>query len=381
MDPDLGTARILLVDDEDSHLQLLRRILERGGYSRIETTADPRRALPLFTRLEPDLILLDLDMPYLDGFQVMEQITPRVPEGTYLPILVLTGETAQDVKERALASGARDFLSKPFEPTEVLLRIRNLLEARRLHFRLQAQNERLEDLVRERTRELEEARLEILERLARAAEFRDDETGQHTRRVGDSAALLAAALGRDAAEVELMRRAAPLHDVGKIGVPDRILLKPGRLTEEEFGIMKRHTVIGARLLSGSRVKLLQLAEEIALYHHERWDGSGYAELEADAIPFSGRIVAVVDAFDAMTHVRPYKPAWPVPDAAAEIERQSGRQFDPAVVQAFLRVLPPEGFDFGGDPVPAGNGGAAAALDRGASLPQDPGGPGGGSSLS
>lgn len=198
----------------------------------------------------------------------------------------------------------------------------------------------LEYKVRERTADLEEAQLEILERLALAAEFRDDETGQHTQRVGRTAAVLARALGLPNDKVTLIHRAAPLHDVGKLGVPDSILRKPGKLTREEFEIMKTHTTIGAQILSGSRFPILQLAEEIALTHHERWDGNGYAGLAGERIPLSGRIVALADVFDALTNDRIYRKAMPLEDALAEIELQRGRHFDPEIADAFLRTTRP-----------------------------------------
>lgn len=201
-------------------------------------------------------------------------------------------------------------------------------------------NVKLEELVRARTLALHEAQIEILDRLAFAAEYRDDRTGEHTRRVGRSAALIAIEMGLDVGTIELIHRTAPLHDVGKIAIPDAILLKPGRLTEEEFAVMKTHTTIGARILSGGRNRLLRCAEEIALTHHERWDGSGYMGLLQTDIPVTGRIVAIADVFDALTHVRPYKEAWPKDRGVAEIEAQRGRQFDPEVADAFLHVLRP-----------------------------------------
>ena len=330
-------ARILIVDDEPNNVDLLRRVLDRAGFKKLDSTNDPREATALYVQTRPDLILLDLHMPHMDGLAVMEQLN-EIAEASYLPILMLTGDLSAEARREALSRGAKDFVNKPFNPDEVLLRIRTLLETRFLYLQIQSQNQMLEAKVRERTRELESAQIEIIERLARAAEFRDDNTGQHTERVGRMAALLGRELGLPDAHVALMRRAAPLHDVGKIGIPDSILLKLGKLTPAEFELVKTHTTIGARILSGSRFALLRLAEEIAFSHHERWDGSGYAGLSGDAIPLPGRIVAVADVFDALTQKRPYKPAWPLEEAVAEIQRQRGRQFDPQVVEAFLRII-------------------------------------------
>jgi putative two-component system response regulator len=251
---------------------------------------------------------------------------------------MLTGDDTPEAKREALTRGAKDFLNKPFHSDEVLLRIGTLLETRFLYLQVQSQNQILEGKVRDRTRELEAAQIEIIERLARAAEFRDDNTGQHTERVGQMAALIGRQLGLPVAQVALIRRAAPLHDVGKIGIPDAILLKLGKLSPDEFLLVKTHTTIGARILSGSRFPILRLAEEIAFNHHERWDGDGYAQIAGDAIPLAGRIVAVADVFDALTQKRPYKSAWPVADAIAEIDRQRGKQFDPVIVDAFLRIV-------------------------------------------
>ena len=330
-------ARILIVDDEPANVDLLRRVLERAGFTRIESTNDSREVVELYVRFRPDLILLDLHMPHRDGLEVMDELN-QIAEASYLPILMLTGDDTQEAKRDALSRGAKDFLNKPFSKDEVLLRIGTLLETRFLYLQIQSQNQMLEAKVRDRTRELEAAQIETIERLARAAEFRDDNTGQHTARVGQMAALLARQIGMPDAQVALIRRAAPLHDVGKIGVPDSVLLKLGKLTPQEFEIVKTHTTIGARILSGSRFTILRLAEEIAFNHHERWDGNGYAGVAGSAIPLAGRIVAVADVFDALTQKRPYKAAWPVAEAMAEIDRQRGRQFDPALVDAFLRVV-------------------------------------------
>jgi putative two-component system response regulator len=348
-------ARFLLVDDEPANVEILKEMLDQWGCCNVESTCDSREALPRYLDFQPDIILLDLMMPYLDGFEVMEQLKPVIPEQSYLPILVLTADASPEIKRRALAAGAKDFLTKPFDLSELLLRMRNLLETRFLHIQLQGQNQTLEIKVLERTADLasansqivqhakqvEESQIEVVERLARAAEYRDDDTGQHTQRVALAAALLARELGFTEEKVDLIQRAAPLHDVGKISVSDLILLKPGRLTDEEFAVMKAHAEIGAAMLAGGRSPLVQTAERIALTHHERWDGSGYPRgLSGEAIPIEGRLVAIADVFDALTHERPYKRAWSIDAAIAEITQASGRQFDPAVVQAF-QSLPHE----------------------------------------
>jgi putative two-component system response regulator len=330
-------ASILIVDDEPANVDVLKRLLERAGFYKLESTNDPREAGNLYVKCRPDLILLDLHMPHMDGLAVMDQLN-QIAEASYLPILMLTGDMSPEARREALSRGAKDFVNKPFHADEVLLRIRTLLETRFLYLQIQSQNQMLEAKVRERTRELESAQIEIIERLARAAEFRDDNTGQHTERVGQMAALLARQIGLPDGQVSLIRRAAPLHDVGKIGIPDAVLLKLGKLSPEEFELVKTHTTIGARILSGSRFALLKLAEEIAFSHHERWDGDGYAGLPGDQIPLAGRIVAVADVFDALTQKRPYKAAWPVAEAIAEIDRQRHHQFDPDIVDAFLRVI-------------------------------------------
>ena len=330
-------ARILIIDDEATNVDVLRRVLERSGFTRVQTTTDPREARKLYLDFRPDLILLDLHMPHLDGLAVMDELN-RIAEATYLPILILTGDVTPEARRDALSRGAKDFVHKPFSTDEVLLRIGTLLETRFLYLQIQSQNQMLEAKVRERTRELEGAQFEIIERLAKAAEFRDDNTGQHTERVGQMAALIAKQIALPDSQVSLIRRAAPLHDVGKIGIPDKILLKRGKLTTDEFAVVKTHTAIGARILSGSRFPILRLAEEIAFSHHERWDGEGYAGIRSDSIPLAGRIVAIADVFDALTQQRPYKEAWPVDQAIAEVERQRGQQFDPKLVDAFLRII-------------------------------------------
>lgn len=335
VDVSIVDAPILIVDDEPGLLLLAERILRRAGYLNIHATTDPRRAIELFVEVRPDLLLLDLHMPVVDGFQVMEIVRSLTATSEYVPIIVLTADTTLDTKRRALANGATDFLTKPFDAVEVGLRVRNALTLRRLHVQVREQNLALEQRVVERTSDLEDARLELLDRLAVAAEFRDDTTGQHTLRVARMASELAQRLGYQRDRLDLFARAAALHDVGKIGVADQILLKHGRLGDAERDAMRAHTVIGARILSGSRFETLQLAADIAMTHHERWDGNGYPRgLANHAIPIGGRIVAVADVFDALVHERPYKSAWSIRDAIAEIQRQSGLQFDPVVVEAF-----------------------------------------------
>ena len=329
-------ARLLIIDDSASEVLLLETILEDAGYNDIVSIHDPRRALATFRAYQPDLILLDLHMPHMSGLDVMDVLQEEIGS-KYVPILVLTADISSEARVRTLSMGAKDFLTKPFDPIEVTLRIKNLLQTRALYKELSAQNEILEQKVSARTIELETAKIEILERLALAAELRDDETGVHTQRVGRMCALLAQALGFPEEEIELIRRASPLHDIGKIATPDSILLKPGKLSPEEWKVMKRHTEVGARLLSNSIATTLQLAQAIALTHHERWDGSGYSGLKGVDIPLCGRIVAITDVFDALTHRRPYKEAWPVDRAIDEIASQGGRQFEPRLVDAFLEV--------------------------------------------
>jgi putative two-component system response regulator len=337
---DLSDARVLVVDDEYANVRLLERLLNRWGFVDVVTTTQSSDVMAHYLSLRPDILFLDLQMPDPNGFRLMELLADEIHGPTRLPVLVLTADITPDVRKRALASGARDFLTKPFDPTEVELRLRNLLETRRLQLELQSHNELLEQRVQERTRDLDTARLETLERLALAGEYRDDNTQEHAQRVGRTVARLAAMLGEPPAQVELLRRAAPLHDIGKIGLPDAILLKPGRLGPDEFELMKSHAVIGHQLLSGSGSHVLRLSSEIALTHHERWDGQGYpAGLAGEQIPLAGRITAVADVFDALMHERPYKEAWSLEAALAEIRSGVGRHFDPAVIQVFEQVDP------------------------------------------
>ncbi len=331
-------ARFLIVDDEPANVSVLTQMLEQWNAFHVVGTNDPLATVDLFNSFRPDIILLDLMMPQLSGFEVMQQLEPLIAHDDFLPILILTADTTDQTKRRALDGGATDFLTKPFDAVELSLRIHNLLTRRFLHRHLRDQNHILDWKVQERTQQLEQAENDTVECLALAAEYRDDDTGQHTQRVGNVAALVAKALGLGEQRTSLIQRAAPLHDVGKIGIADSILLKPGQLTAEEFQTMKTHAAIGAAIMARHHTPLLQLAARIALTHHERWDGKGYPNgLCGEEIPLEGRIVAVADVFDALTHERPYKRAWPIEKALEEITLQGGKQFDPEIVTTFLSL--------------------------------------------
>ena len=338
-DKPLLEAKVLIVDDQPPNVILLQRMLEAEGYCNICSTSDPTQAYPLHQEHNFDLILLDIRMPELDGFGVMEQLK-QDSHNDYLPILVLTAQTDEETRLRALSNGARDFVTKPFHRQEVLNRIRNLLEVRLLHSQLQQQNSLLEERVRERTLELRDTQLEIVRRLGFAAEHRDNETGLHIIRMSKYCHATALAIGLHEAEAELILNASPMHDIGKLGIPDRVLLKPGKLDAEEWETMKTHTSKGAKILDGHPSKLLSTAKEIALYHYEKWNGNGYPTgIEGEQIPMPARIVAIADVFDALTSKRPYKEAWPLEKALDEIQAGSGSHFDPAVVDAFFHAKP------------------------------------------
>ena len=331
-------TRILILDDQVLNIDVLIRILERAGYTDIRALTDPLEFMPVFREYSPDLVLLDLHMPRRDGFAVLKDLEPHLRSG-YLPVLMLTGDASSEAKRGALTLGAKDFLAKPFDGTEVLLRIRNLLETRSLYLSLQAQNIELETRVRERTRALDLSQSEVLERLAAAAEFRDGETSRHTERVGEMSGRIATALGFDDDYAEMLKFAARLHDIGKIGIPDSILLKPSSLTAEEFAVMVTHTLIGARILSGGSSEVVTLAERIALSHHERWDGTGYPHrLRKEQIPIEARIVAAADVLDALLHSRSYREAWPLDSVLALIHNGAGSHFDPKVVRALMSSI-------------------------------------------
>jgi cyclic di-GMP phosphodiesterase len=331
------SARIIVVDDDRHQLEALTEILDHAGYANVTATTDSSQVLGLCAETSPDLLLLDLEMPDPDGLAVMEMLRPWI-EGRSFPVLALTSNGDTSLSQRAIAAGAQELVSKPADPETVLLRIRNMLELRFLRRELRRHSLLMEKEVQTQMQDQKKQRLEILHRLAVAAEYRDDESGEHGERVGRTSALIAQQLGMPRDHVELIRFAAPLHDIGKLGVPDAVLRKREELTTEEFELVKRHVTIGKLLLGGTDLPILRLAEEIAVYHHEWWDGTGYAEhLAGDEIPVEARIVAVADAFDALTHERPFKGALSARDALDEIRRLAGRQFDPMVVRAFERL--------------------------------------------
>ena len=332
-------ARVLVIDDQESNVHLIEKLLRQAGYRHVFGATDSRLVLDLYRSYQPDLLLLDLLMPHRDGFEVLHDLRLEL-ERDYLPVLVLTADTAQSTKIKALKAGAKDFLTKPFDQPEVLARIRNMLESRLQHQDLRDQNRILEDKVRERTEELRQTRLEIIHRLSRAAEYHDKGTGWHILRIGQFCGCVARTMDLAVDHADLILSASPMHDIGKIGIPDHILLKAGSLSEDEWVIMRTHTTIGAELLSGHDSRLMQMAAQIALTHHERWDGTGYPRrIGAEAIPIEGRIVALCDVFDALISARPYKEIWPFADALDEIKALAGTAFDPTVVDGFFRALP------------------------------------------
>ena len=336
---DIKSSKILVVDDEPVNLRLVEKILLNAGYQHVESVSDSRGAVDKYLQQESDLVLLDLNMPNLDGYEVMQQLQALNLE-VLAPIMVLTAQQARDYRIRALDMGARDFLCKPFDQIELLARVRNLLQAHRFEQSLHARKGELERLVQERTRELHDTRLQIVRKLGRAAEFRDNETGNHIIRMSKIAALLAQTSGLNEYECDLLLNAAPMHDIGKIGIPDKILLKNGKFEPEEWEIMKTHTLIGADILAGDDSEVMRMAQSIALTHHEKWDGTGYpAGLAGEKIPLVGRITAIADVFDALTSERPYKHAWPLSSAVDYIRDNSGTHFDPDLAVKFLSLMP------------------------------------------
>ena len=324
-------SQLLIIDADKKRAARLEQSLHASGFPSVRMVHDARHALPALYEVKPDMILLDLALPLMDGVTVLQQLLSRVSEPEALPVLVVNGDVDPALRKRVLEIGATEFLPADFDDRELALRVRNLLRVRSLH-------DRLDHHVKARTALLETAEVEIAKRLAFVAEIRDYPDGAHPSRVGRMAATIGAELGMLEEEVELIRLAAPLHDIGKLSLPDSILMKPGKLTNEEFEIVKSHTTIGGKMLTGTSSWILQAAEEVALYHHEAWDGSGYTGLKGETIPIIGRITTVADVFDALLHKRSYKPAWTTADALAFMRAEAGKKFDPSVIDAFERVI-------------------------------------------
>jgi putative two-component system response regulator len=329
---------IMIIDDNKETLLLLDRLVKVVAPFTVPATfQDPRRGLEACRTDLPDLLLVDFQMPGLNGLEVVEEVR-RLPGGEGLLIVMVTATTERDIRHRALDMGITDFLNKPIDPSEFRARLRNLLALRRAHLQLTDHNAWLAEEVAKATRVIHEREEELIHRLATAAEFRDPETGGHILRMAHYSHCIAQYLGLDGRTCELLLKAAPMHDVGKLGIPDAILLKPGRLEPEEMAIMRRHPAIGHGILSGSASGLIQMGAEIALSHHEKWDGSGYPQgLAGERIPICARIVAVADVFDALTTERPYKRAWTLDQARTMLVEGAGAHFDPRCVEAFLAV--------------------------------------------
>jgi putative two-component system response regulator len=355
---DLDSAKIMIVDDEPTNIKVVRRLLEIEGYRNFVTTTDSSAAFYLIEDQRPNLVLLDLMMPMVSGIDILSSIRQDSAR-SFLPIIILTAATDRDTRLQALEQGATDFITKPVDPSDLIPRVRNVLAMMQYQRRLADHAADLETAVRQRTAELEASREDVLHCLARAAEYRDHDTGQHVLRVGRYARIIAEELGMPPETVHALEQAARLHDVGKIGVPDDILLKAGELTDAEFSNMKkhsgfgkkilqqcsideqdrmkRHTEVGAQILKVGTSPILEMATRVALTHHEWWDGNGYPlGLQGEDIPLEGRITAVADAFDALNSQRCYKEAYPLEQCFATIEAESGTHFDPQIVSAFMR---------------------------------------------
>ncbi len=322
---------VLIVDDTPANIALLSATLKQ--HYKIKAALNGEMALQLARQQDaPDLILLDVMMPDMDGYEVCRRLKAN-PLTAAIPVIFVTAKTETEDEQLGFDLGAVDYISKPVSPPLVKARVHN-------HLKLYDQARHLEILVQERTREIQSTRLEIIRRLGRAAEFKDNETGMHVIRMSQYSLMLARAAGQPEDWCQLLYQAAPMHDIGKIGIPDRILLKAGKLDADEWEIMKQHALYGAEIIGNHPSALLQLAKEVALTHHERWDGTGYPNgLAADAIPLSGRIVAIADVYDALTSDRPYKTAWPEQQAVGYLQEQAGRHFDPDLIQHFIRCLP------------------------------------------
>jgi two-component system, response regulator RpfG len=326
---------VMVVDDQSTGRAILEQVVrsldERVA---VEGFARPVDAVVWATRNVSDLVLVDYMMPEMDGIEFVKRLR-ALPGYEHVPIVMVTVHDDRKVRYAALDAGITDFLTKPVDARECLARCRNLLTLRRQHLVLEDRRRLLEHMVEDATREVREREKETLMRLARAGEFRDEETGYHLIRMARYSRLIATALALEPDEAQTIELAAPLHDIGKIGIPDQILLKPDRLDSAEWEIMRRHPVIGHEILKGSASKYVRMGALIALGHHEKYDGSGYPNgLVGDHIPLCARIVAVADVYDALTSVRPYKKAWSSEQAFEYVTTQAGRHFDPRMVDAF-----------------------------------------------
>jgi putative two-component system response regulator len=334
--------RVLIVDDEPVIRRILRQRLSAEGY-RCQEAGSAREAADRLAKGPAELVVLDIKMPGKSGFELLPEIKQMYPDTA---VIMATAITDTSTAIKCMKEGAHDYMVKPFNLDEVAISAQRALEKRRLELENRAYRQHLEEMVTGRTAELKQAiekiklsSLDTIHRLARAAEYKDEGTGAHIKRMGQYSAVIARKMGLGEREVENILYASPMHDVGKIGIPDHILLKTGSLDKEEWKILKKHPVIGAEILRGSDVEFIQLAETIALTHHEKWDGSGYPRgLRGSKIPLAGRIVAIADVFDALTSRRPYKEPLSVEESLDIIKQSRGSHFDPDVVDAFLAVI-------------------------------------------
>ena len=329
--------QVLIVDDNATNLTLFRHLLKKIDNLESVCFSEPQHAIEWCEAHEPDLVLLDYMMPEMDGLEFIIRFK-AIFEHQTIPIIMVTADTESDVRTNALDLGAYDFLNKPVDKLELLARVRNLLALRESQRALSDRAAWLATEVKKSTEEIRAREREMILRLSKAAEHRDPETGQHLLRMANYSRLIAGELGLSIEEQDLILEAAPMHDIGKVATPDAILLKPGKLTDEEFFIMKQHAINGYTILCGSECVLISTAATLALTHHEKFDGSGYPNgLKGEDIPLYGRIVAVADVFDALTSPRPYKKAWTLEEACNFLKDNSGSHFDPQCVDAFFRV--------------------------------------------